>query len=183
LVPEARLEDTGSGLEPVSDGWFVVNVRDAAWIANDAFGAACGFEGDEAPYPHVGFTLHVLSPGQPNGMYHREAGQEDFLVLAGECLLLVEGEERPLRAWDFVHCPPHTEHIFVATGDGPCVIFMTGGRATWPEKGIVYPRSDLALRHGAGVEAETTSPAEAYASFPRWQPGRPDESSGLPWAF
>ena len=127
MVEEARLEDTGSGLAPVTDGWFVVNVRDAAWIESDAFGAACLSETDEAPFPHVGFTLCVLSPGQPNGMYHREAGQENFLVLVGECLLLVEGEERRLGAWDFVHCPPDTEHVFVATGDGPCAIFMTGG--------------------------------------------------------
>ena len=87
-------------------------------------------------------------------------------MLAGECLLLIEGQERPLRAWDFVHCPPHTEHGFVGSGNRPCVIFMTGARVGWPEKGIVYPRSELALRHGAGVETETTSPAEAYAELP-----------------
>ena len=182
MVQEARLEELDSGLAPVTDGWFVVNVRDAAWVTNDAFGAVCFFEGDDAPFADLGYSLVVFSPGQPSGMYHREANQEDFLVLAGECLLLVEGEERPLRAWDFVHCPPDTEHIFVATGDGPCVIFMTGAHVGWPEKGIVYPRSELALRHGAGVETETSSPSEAYAPFPKWQPGRPRNWNGLPWA-
>jgi uncharacterized cupin superfamily protein len=191
VVDEARLEELDSGLAPVADGWFVVNVREAAWITNDAFGARCVFEAD-APvlrnrsdlpvrkFPDVGFTLQVVWPGQPSGMYHAESNQEDFLVLAGECLLLVEGEERPLRAWDFVHCPPGTEHIFVGTGDGPCVIFMTGGRTR--EKAIVYPRAELARRHGAGVETETSSPSEAYAPFPHWQPRRLDTPTGLPWA-
>jgi uncharacterized cupin superfamily protein len=115
-------------------------------------------------------------------MYHREDNQENFLVLSGECLLLVEDEERQLRAGDFVHCPPGTDHIFVGAGEGPCVIFMAGARTGWPDKGIVYPRSDLARRHGAGVEEETSVPSEAYASFPKWQAGRPDASSGVPWA-
>jgi uncharacterized cupin superfamily protein len=190
-VEEARLEEVESGLAPVSDGWFVVNVRQAAWLGNDAFGARCVFEGDtpvvrgrpelEAQrFAEVGFTLAVISPGQASGLYHAEANQEDFLVLAGECLLVVEGEERPLRAWDFVHCPPGTAHVFVGTGAGPCVIFMTGARTR--EKRIRYPRSERALRHGAGVETETSSPAEAYAGFPHWQTRRPDGWKGLPWA-
>jgi uncharacterized cupin superfamily protein len=182
MVEEARLEQLDAGLTPVSDGWFVVNIPNAAWVTNEALGAACIFEGDDAPFPDVGFTLAVLQPGQAGGRYHREANQEDFLVLAGECLLLIEGEERPLKAWDFVHCPPNTEHGFVGAGNGPCVIFMTGARKGWPEKGIVYPRSELALRHGAGVEAETTLPAEAYAPFPKWQLGPPGDWSALPWA-
>jgi uncharacterized cupin superfamily protein len=179
MVEEARLDDTGGGLAPATDGWFVVNVRDAAWVTNDVLGACCIFEGGDVSFPEVGFTLAVLEPGQPGGRYHRESNQEDFLVLAGECLLLVEGEERRLKAWDFVHCPADTEHGFVGAGNGPCLIFMTGGRTG--EKAIVYPRSELALRHGAGVEAETSSPAEAYAPFLKWQPGRPD-FGGLPWA-
>jgi uncharacterized cupin superfamily protein len=176
---EARLEQREQGLTPVTDGWFVVGVRDGAWLTNEAFGAACVFEGEDARFADVGVTLHVLQPGQPNGMYHAETNQEDFLVLAGECLLLVEGEERYLRAWDFVHCPPGTEHIFVGAGDGPCVIFMIGGRLR--EEQIVYPVSEVAQRHGAGVDAETGSPAEAYASFPRWQPGPPASWAGMPW--
>ena len=191
MVEEARLEALDTGLAPVTDGWFVVNVRKAAWLANDAFGARCVFEGDTPvlrgrpdlavhPFADVGFALKVVAPGQPSGMYHAESNQEDFLVLAGECLLLVEGEERSLQAWDFVHCPPGTEHIFVGAGEGPCVIFMAGGRTR--EKSIVYPRSELARRHGAGVETETSSPSEAYAPFPHWQPERPDSWNGLPWA-
>ena len=183
MVDEARLEKREAGLEPVTDGWFVVSVPEAAWVTNEHLGDACIFESDDVAFPHVGFSLAVLQPGKPSGMYHRERNQENFLVLAGECLLLIEGEERPLKAWDFVHCPPNTEHAFVGVGDGPCVIFMTGGRVGFPDdKGIVYPRSDLARRHGAGVETETTQPKEAYAPFPKWQPGPPKSWDGLPWA-
>jgi uncharacterized cupin superfamily protein len=115
-------------------------------------------------------------------MYHAESNQEDFLVLAGECVLVVAGEERLLRAWDFVHCPPGTGHVFVGAGEGPCVIFMTGARTG--ERQIVYPRSEPALRHRASVETETTSPAEAYERFPHWQPERPDRAlwNALPWS-
>lgn len=180
-MQEARQQQLEAGLTPVTEGWFVVNVRDAAWVTNDVLGAACIFEGDDVSFPQVGFTIAVLQPGQAGGMYHREANQEDFLVLAGECLLLIEGEERRLRAWDFVHCPADTDHGFVGAGEGPSVIFMTGARRGWPDKGIVYPRSEPALRHGVGVETETTSPADAYAPFPKWRPGRPDDGRGLPW--
>ena len=178
-VPEARLEPSEAGLVATTPGWFVVNVRDAAWVSGGHFGDACVFEGDAVPFGQVGYTLAVLRPGQPSALYHREADQEDFLVLAGECLLLVEEQERRLRAWDFVHCPPDTEHIFVGAGDEPCVIFMAGARTAAP--GNVYVRSELALRHGAGVERETPASAEAYAPFARWRPGAPASWSGLPW--
>jgi uncharacterized cupin superfamily protein len=170
MTEEARLEETGSGLVPASEGWFVVNVRDAAWVQNEVLGSACIFEGDEAPFPQLGYTIAVLEPGQSGGRYHREVNQEDFLVLRGECLLIIEGEERHLKAWDFVHCPPWAEHGFVGAGNQPCVIFMTGARVG---KDTVYVRNELARRHGVGVEEETTVSAEAYAPFPKWQPGRP----------
>src|SRR5919201_2250998 len=149
---EARLEQLDTGLAPVSDGWFVVNIPDAAWVTSEAFGAACIFESDAVSFPHVGYTICVLQPGQPNGMYHREAAQEDFLVLSGECLLLVEGEERRLKAWDFVHCPPWTEHIFVGAGEGPCLVLMVGARVEGEE--LIYPAEEVATRHRAGVEQD-----------------------------
>ena len=178
-VAEARLGQTQYGLAPVTEGWFVVNVRDAAWVTNEVLGDACIIESDEVSFPQLGYTIGVLQPGQSGGRYHREGNQEDFLVLAGECLALIEGEERRLKQWDFFHCPPHTEHAFVGAGEVPCVIFMTGSRV---EKGAVYVRSELALKHGAGVEQETTESAEAYAPFPKWQPGPPPSWDGLPWA-
>ena len=189
-IDEAQLDDVGSGLAPVTPGWFVVSAAEAAWVRNDAFGGRCVFEStprvlaerpgvDPQFFTQTGFTLAVLEPGKPSGMYHAESTQEDFLVLAGTCLLLIEEQERPLRAWDFVHCPAGSRHTFVGTGDAPCVIFMTGARREGDT--IVYPRSQTALAHGAGVEKETFAPAEAYAAFPHWRVGRPDTWPGLPW--
>src|SRR5256885_8064590 len=134
MVEEARLEETEGGLAPATEGWFVVNVRDGRWMTNDVLGDAFVVEGDNVPF-QVGYTIAVLQPGQSGGRYHRESAQEDFLVLAGECLLVIEGEDRHLKAWDFAHCPPHAEHGFVGAGDGPCVIFMTGARQGWPDQG------------------------------------------------
>jgi uncharacterized cupin superfamily protein len=190
-IREAQLEDVGPGLAPVSPGWFVVNAGDAAWLRNDAFGGRCVFESsprvlaqrpdvDPQFFTQTGFTLAVLEPGKPSGMYHAESNQENFLVLSGTCVLLIEEEERPLRAWDFVHCPGGTRHTFVGTGDEPCVLFMIGGRK--PDRTIVYPRSDTARAREAGVETETDDPHEAYAPFEHWRPGRPDAWSDLPWA-
>ena len=132
------------------------------------------------PFEETGLTLTVLEPGRPSGLYHAESCEEDFLVLAGTCLLLIEEQERPLRAWDFVHCPPGTDHIFVGTGEEPCVILMAGARREG--KTIRYPRSETALDHGAGVETETDVPTEAYAPLPGWRLGRPDRWPALPWA-
>jgi uncharacterized cupin superfamily protein len=182
-VPEAPLEDVGSGLAPVGDGWFVVNAVDAAWIEHPHFGRSCVFEAsgsvlrrrgglEPRTFPQLGINLAVLEPGKPSGLYHREPRQEAFLVLHGRCLLLVEGEERPLRAWDFVHCPPGTEHVFVGSGDTPCVLLRVGAR--FGARGIAYPRADVAVRHGAAADEETTSPHAAYAAHGHWQPGRPD---------
>ncbi|MGO9908663.1 MAG: cupin domain-containing protein [Solirubrobacteraceae bacterium] len=176
---EARLEQTAYGLTAATDGWFVVNVREAAWMTNKHFGDACVFEGDAVAFPDVGYTIHVLRPGQPNGLYHHERDQEDFLVLAGECIAIVEGEERRMKRWDFLHCPPGTEHIFVGAGEGPCVIFMAGGREH--RGSAVYIRSELALGHGASVESEARPSDRPYMPFPKWQPGPPASFDGLPF--
>jgi uncharacterized cupin superfamily protein len=167
MVPEASVEETESGRVPQGEGWYVLNAREARWMHSDAFGSACTFEG-AARFPDFGVNVHVLQPGQPNCMYHGEEDQEDFLVLTGECLLLVEGEERPLRQWDFVHCPAWTEHVFVGAGEAPCAILMVGGRRG---QGIRYPVADAALRHGAGVKQEASDPRDAYAGFDPPEPG------------
>lgn len=191
MPDEARLVDTGAGRAPQGDGWFVLNAADATWMRNDHFGARCNFETDgrlaiERPelhvqqHPQIGIRLHVLEPGKPSTMYHRESNQEDFLVLSGECLLIVEGEERHLRAWDLVHCPPGTRHAFVGAGEGPCVMLMVGARTD--EGTILYPRDETALKHGAGVEADTEQPSVAYSPFGHWRLGRPDAWRELPWS-
>ena len=180
MTDEARLEKTASGLAPAGAGWFVLNLRDAAWVTTGAFGSACRFEGADAHFAQVAVNVRVLQPGQPNCLYHREAQQEDFLVLSGECVLVVEEEARPLRAWDFVHCPPETAHVFVGAGQGPCVILMVGARLD--DEGLFFPASELARRHGAGVAQATASGDEAYAGgFPGRAPGRPDSWDELPW--
>ena len=168
MVPEAPMEQRQGGLKPSGDGWFVVNARDAEWLYNERFGAGVTFEGTP-DFPQLGINIQVIWPGQPNGLYHAEDAQEDFLVLGGECLLLIEREERRLRAWDFVHFPPGTEHILVGAGDGPCTFLAVGARR--PGDGISYPVSDVALRHGAGVREETTEAREAYADAPRTETG------------
>src|SRR3954465_9012413 len=162
-MTEARLERTGEGLEPASEGWFVLNVADARWLDGE-FGPYTRFEGDDARFGQIGVNVAVLQPGRASGYYHRGGAQEDFLVLSGECVLLVEGDERPLRAWDFVHCPPWTEHIFVGAGDGPCAIVGVGARNAG--EGLRYPVSDVALKHSAGVTEEATSGKVAYAGVP-----------------
>jgi uncharacterized cupin superfamily protein len=179
VVAEARLEQLGSGLAPVTEGWFVVNVGEATWLTSDVFGASCMFESPDAEFGELGIRLTVLEPDQPNGLYHGEATQEAFLVLRGECLLLVEGEERRLGAWDFFHCPPGTEHILVGAGTEPCIVLMTGTRK--PGRPIHYPVSDLALRHRAGVKTATDVPREAYAGYPDESIERPRYWSSLPW--
>jgi len=180
MVGEAPLEETPSGLAPATDGWFVVNVRDAAWADRPGFATSCRFEAAERPFGDLGINIRVLPPGRSNGLYHTDSCQEDFLVLAGECLLLVEGEERTLEAWDFVHCPPDTAHIFIAGDAGPCVILMVGARRA--DRKILYPIAELAQHHGVSVETETDSPAEAYASYPPMTAGRPVDWESLPWA-
>lgn len=182
FVNEARLEDAGSGLAPVTEGWFVVNMRDAEWFSSKTRGSACWFANEygERPieFPQFGINVTVLEPGQ-SSVYHAEANQEAFLVLAGECRLLVEGQERLLRPWDFFHSPAWTEHAFVGAGDRPCAVLMVGAHVS-PE--VRYPVSDLAARYGASVQSETSDPEQVYATAERFQRGRPPYWSRLPWS-
>jgi uncharacterized cupin superfamily protein len=181
MTEETLLQETASGLAPEGDGWFVVNVRDTEWMSHDAFGSGCVFESRQnAPFPELGINISVVRPGQPLCLYHEEDAQEDFLVLAGECLLLVNGEERPLRAWDFVHSPAGTEHVIVGAGDGPSAVLAVGTRHETER--LRYPASELAAKYGASAREDTTDPREAYGGFDRPQPGRPDYWGGLPWA-
>jgi uncharacterized cupin superfamily protein len=169
-MAEAPLEATETGRNRTGRGWFVLNARDGRWHHAAGRGGRTDFEGD-FDFPQVGIHLYSLDPGEPMGMYHWEADQEDFLVVAGEALLLIEGEERPLRQWDFVHCPPGTAHIIIGAADGPCVVVAVGARehedsVEWGG----YPVNPVALGHHAGVSEETSDPAEAYAAVPRREP-------------
>jgi uncharacterized cupin superfamily protein len=156
------------------DDWFVTNVRDARWYQNSRFGAIGTFEGDKK-FPHTGVHMWVLEPGRANCLYHRENAQEDFLVVSGECLLLVDGQERRLKTWDFVHCEPGVNHVFVNAGDRPCAVVAIGHRPQ--EHELCYPADALAARYGASVEKETSDPREAYAGT-EWKEIEPPE-----WPF
>ena len=176
MVPEAALEQTPSGVVPASAGWFVLNARDARWTLRPGRGNSLPLTGwtqeeVEAYFPQLGVNLWVLAPSEPLAMYHHEPEQEGFLVLAGEALLIVEGRERPLRRWDFAHCPPGTQHTIVGAGDGPCTVLAMGSRqfqASGPWGG--YTVDEVARRHGAGVQEETSDPRVAYARFPAPEP-------------
>ncbi len=170
-MPEAPIERTEEGLRPAGPGWFVLNATDAVWHAAPGMGRFVSFEPADPRFDQLGVNVHVLAPGERSAMYHREGAQEDFLVLHGECLLLVEGEERRLRRWDLFHCPPGTAHVFVGAGEAPCAILMVGARGTGDDA-TEYPADELAQRHGAGVREATSSPEEAYAGLPRPEPAR-----------
>jgi quercetin dioxygenase-like cupin family protein len=181
-VSEAQLKDSGSGVAPTTEGWFVVNVRDAEWWVADSRGSRCAFENEYGDVPvefaQFGINITVLESGQ-TVLYHAEANQEAFLVLSGECRLLVEGEERLLRPWDFFHSPPWTEHGFVGAGGSPCVILMAGARSS-PE--VRYPVSELAARYAACVAEDTSDPEQAYANVEWFRRQRPPYWNRLPWA-
>ena len=152
LVLEAGLEN--DGLSRAGEGWFVLNAREARWFESE-LGFYVQFESESARFDQVGIGLGILRPGEPSGLYHGEDAQEDFLVLSGECLLLIEGEERPLKAWDFVHCPTWTEHIFVGAGDGPCLV-LARRRTTHRARTSAIPSASSRGSTVPSVETETS---------------------------
>jgi uncharacterized cupin superfamily protein len=147
----------------VSEQWFVVNVRDAEWQSKGEFGVRCRFESPHAPFPELGVTVQLIQPGQPSSLYHAEDAQEGFLVLAGACLAVIEGQEHPLRQWDYLHCPPGTRHVLVGAGDQPCTVLMVGAPRSASLSEMLYPRDSVAARHGASVAETTRSSKQAYA--------------------
>jgi uncharacterized cupin superfamily protein len=176
-VPEAQLRrEQSGGLTPGGDGWFVVNVADAHATHSDRFGTSARFEDrPQAEFPEFGINVRILQPGQPASLYHRENAQEVFLVLSGECVAIVEDEERPLKKGDLLYMPSGTAHVLIGAGDGPSAVLMVGTRKD-PEE-LLYPVSEPAARHGASAERETPSEEEAYGDTRRPQP----TSLGLPW--
>jgi uncharacterized cupin superfamily protein len=170
MVPESKLERTDYGLVSQGEGWFVLNLRDAEWRHADGRGAVSvaldDFEG-QPQFEQLGINPFVLMPGEPMSIYHWEADQEAFLVVSGEAVLIIEGEERQLRAWDFVHCPPRTKHVIVGAGSGPCLVIAVGAR----ERGSIgFTVDEAARRRGASVEEATTDGGVAYSSVPGRRP-------------
>jgi uncharacterized cupin superfamily protein len=177
MVPEARLEKTEAGLVAESEGWFVMNAREARWIERPGRGhnlPLTGWSEHEAEtlFPQLGMALVALDPGEPMAMYHRETDQEDFLILAGEALLVIEGQERTLRQWDFVHCPPDTDHAIIGAGEGRCVVLAAGAREHQTGDWGSYPVNEVARRHGISVDTQTPDADIAYARFGTSSPTR-----------
>jgi uncharacterized cupin superfamily protein len=164
-VPEAPMERTPYGLTPAGEGWYVVNLAEAPVLRTKQSGRFAPLESAASPFPQFGINVHIVEPGEPNALYHAESNQEAFLVLHGECILVVEEQERRLRRWDFVHFPPGTRHVVVGAGDGPCAILMVGTRD--PDDTLDYPVSEVAAKHGASARETTDSPQEAYGHWDR----------------
>jgi uncharacterized cupin superfamily protein len=164
-VSEATIKETDTGQVVKGEGWFILNLSEASWERDPDLGIWCDLGAADARFSQFGIGPHLLMPGQPNGRYHAETAQEGFLVLAGECIAIVEGEERHMRQWDYLHCPPGTHHIMVGAGDGPCVILMVGNRA--PDVTTQYTVNELAARYGASAPHATDSSTEAYADLAR----------------
>jgi uncharacterized cupin superfamily protein len=174
MVPESKPEETEHGLVPTGEGWYVLNMRDAEWRHADGRGAVCivldDFENVRRA-EQLGVNPFVLMPGEPMAQYHWETDQEALLVVSGEAVLIIEGEGRQLRAWDFVHCPPNTKHVIVGSGSGPCVVIAVGARehSTEPDS-LGFPADDVAKRHGASVEEDTMDGGVAYGRLPGRRP-------------
>jgi uncharacterized cupin superfamily protein len=161
---EAKIDVTGDGLVPADDGWWILNVGEMAWATVPRGGTWCVFEAPTAPSTRLGIGVHVLAAGERPGFYHLENEQEGFLVLSGECLAIVEGQERRMGPWDYLHCPPGTAHIMIGAGDEPCAILMVGTRGEPHE--TQYVADPVAARHSAAVAVPTDSPQEAYKDRP-----------------
>jgi uncharacterized cupin superfamily protein len=177
-IAEATLEETEAGLVASTPGWFVLNARDARWIEKPGQGHSLPLTGideheAEALFPMLGMAIRVVNPGEPTTTYHWETEQEDFLVLSGQAVLIVEGQERRLRQWDFVHCPPRTRHAFAGSGDAPCVLLCVSSRQFQKDGPWGYYCVDeTAARHNASSPEETQNGAVAYARFPQPRPVR-----------
>jgi uncharacterized cupin superfamily protein len=170
-VPEAQIETTPVGHVAADDGWFILNLSEIAWETTPRGGTWCVFESPSARSPKLGIGVHVLGLGETPGFYHGESEQEGFLVLSGECIAVVEGQERRMRQWDYLHCPPGTEHITIGASEEPCAVLMVGTRDR--DRWIHYPVNEAATRRGASVARATDSPREAYADRPPITPAPP----------
>jgi uncharacterized cupin superfamily protein len=151
VVVQAQLVETEGGLVPKGDGWFILNARDTQWWKRSGLGTVCDFEG-EPRFRQLGINLTLLEPGKPMAMYHWEADQEDFLVLSGEALLVIEGDERTIRQWDFVHCPPGTNHAIIGAGTAPCLLLAVE-HTTTAQKGKSGARTPWTRQRCATAQA------------------------------
>ena len=170
---EARVVQTDAGRRPEGEGWFILNLAEASWDRDPDLGIWCDIGAEDVPFAQFGIGPHMLMPGQPNGRYHAESAQEGFLVLSGECIAIIEGQERRLHRWDFVHCPPGTKHAFVGVGEEPCVLLCASSRqfqkdGPWG----YYCYDETAERYNAASPEDTQDGEIAYGRFPESQEAR-----------
>jgi uncharacterized cupin superfamily protein len=156
------------------DETLVINLSDARALGHSRGVTRLSLEPEGVSWPDTGLNVQIMQPGKPNCRYHSEPVQEDFLVLHGECIAILDGEERRLQQWDFVHCPADTEHVFVGAGDGPCAVLMVGSRR---EDAPRYHVNDVAAKYDASVKRPTSDPAEAYADWKQ----EPWRRAANPW--
>ena len=175
-TPEARIEATPAGNVPFGSGWFVVSLIGARGFATEGHGVFCPFEAPDADFEDFGVNVHVIRPGERSALYHHEDVQEGFLVLEGECIVVVEEQERRLRAWDYLHCPAGTAHAMIGAGDGPCAILMVGARR--PDATVHYPVSPAAARHGLATPVASDEARDAYG-YAGWN--RDSVPTRMPW--
>jgi Cupin domain len=168
-VAEASVRMSKNGLVTDGEGWFVVNARESRWRDEGPLGSYCTFEGKRA-IPAFRDQYQRPRAGRDDGDVPPRDRQEAFLILAGECTLIVEGRGRQLVAWDFFYCPPGTGHSIVAAGRQAAVVLAVGARGRGVGGGVVYPVCKAAARYGASVARETTSSAAAYAKARARQP-------------
>jgi uncharacterized cupin superfamily protein len=159
----------------MDDETLVINVAEGRTNAHPRRATVIDFEPEDGLWADTGMNIQIMEPGVPNCRYHSEPVQEDFLVLHGECIVILEGEERHLKQWDLVHCPAGVEHVFVGAGDGPCAVLMIGSRR---EDAAHYPVNELAAKYDASVASPTDEPAVAYAD---WRAEAPWSSPPNPW--
>lgn len=156
------------------DETVIMNVADGRTSSHPRRATVIEFESEDGDWRDTGVNIVILQPGVPNCRYHSEPVQEDFLVLQGECIVILEGEERPLKQWDLVHCPAGVEHVFVGAGDGPCAVLMIGSRR---EDAAHYPVNEVAAKYDASVTSPTDEPSVAYADWRR----EPWSAAPNPW--
>lgn len=176
MPEEAQLGESEAGLVPKEPGWFVMDVRKARWFDKPGQGwsvplTGCDEYEAESFFPMLGMSIRVVSAGEPTGTYHWETEAEDFLVLSGEGVLIIEGEERPLKQWDFVHCPPETKHGFAGTRDRPMVLLCASSRqfqkdGPWG----YYCKDETAAKYNASSPEDTQDGRLADARFAPQKP-------------
>lgn len=155
----------------------MINLTDAPAIGAPRGATFIRLEPEGVTWPDSGVNVQVMEPGEPNGRYHSEPVQEDFLVLYGECIAIVDDKQHALGQWDFLHCPAGCGHVFVGAGEGPCAVLMIGSRRA---EAVHYSVNEAAARYGASVSEDTDDPAQAYAD---WRAEGPDVAVPNPWAF